>query len=281
MGFNSPSATPMITMKFDKTRLDRLFKDAPKKLLVAAGTEIRTAARIFAAVAAKNTLPYGAYEQPPKAAVNTVQNQIKRTQVPIDSLGSMWQVLKDVDKGLAAAFWTAVKMKKMGLAKQILDDLQSAGGNFTHGAVSPDIHTKARTGKNKSVPTNHRPSHIITSAGKALNTYIGRKEKTIGAAKAGWIAAGKSIGGSISNREGVKAWYNTGRHSKAKGTHQLIRTETETFLKLTNQVPWADVAFPASRKKVTGMEFLPAFRKAVQKRKEKLAEAAFKRQGGR
>jgi hypothetical protein len=62
MGFNSPSATPMITMKFDKTRLDRLFKDAPKKLLVAAGTEIRTAARIFAAVAAKNTLPYGAYE---------------------------------------------------------------------------------------------------------------------------------------------------------------------------------------------------------------------------
>jgi hypothetical protein len=79
----------------------------------------------------------------------------------------------------------------------------------------------------------------------------------------------------------VKAWYNTGRHSKAKGTHQLIRTETETFLKLTNQVPWADVAFPASRKKVTGMEFLPAFRKAVQKRKEKLAEAAFNKQSKR
>jgi hypothetical protein len=271
----------MITMKFDKTRLDRLFKDAPKKLLVAAGTDLRTAARTFAAVTARNTLPYGAYEQPPKAAVNTVQNQIKRTQVPIDSLGSMWQILKDVDKGLAAAFWTAVKMKKMGLAKQILDDLQSAGGNFTHGAVSPDVHTKARTGKNRSVPTNHRPSHIITSAGKALNTYIGRKEKTIGAAKAGWIAAGKSIGGSISNREGVKAWYNTGRHKKAKGTHQLIRTETETFLKLTNQVPWADVAFPNSQRKVVGREFEPAFRKAVEKRKKKLAEAAFNKQSKR
>ena len=271
----------MITMQFDKTRLDRLFKDAPKKFLVAAGTDLRTAARVFAAVAAKNTLPYGAFDQPPKAATNTVQNQVKRTQVPIDSLGSIWQILKDVDKGLAAAFWTAVKMKKMGLAKQILDDLQAAGGNFTHGAVSPDIHAKARTGRNRSVPTNHRPSHIITSAGTALNTYIKRKENTIGAAKAGWAAAGKSIGGSVSAREGVKAWYNTGRHRKSKGTHQLIRTETETFLKLINQVPWADVAFPQSQKKVCGREFEPAFKKAIEKRKAALAQAAFNRQSRR
>ena len=271
----------MITMKFDKTRLDRLFRDAPKKFLVAAGTDIRTAARIFAAVAARNTLPYGAYEQPPKAAMSTVENQIKRTQVPIDSLGAMWQVLKNVDQGLAAAFWTAVKARKMGLAKQILNDLQSAGASFTYGAASPAAHTRARTGRHRSVPANHQPNHIITSAGSALNTYIKRKQNTIGAAKAGWIVAGKSIGGSISNREGVKAWYNTGRHKKSKGTHQLIRTETETFLKLINQVPWADVAFPPSRKKVTGMEFLPDFKKAVAKRKKALADAAFKRQGGR
>ena len=271
----------MITMKFDKTQLDRLFKDAPKKFLVAAGTDLRTSARVFAAIAAKNTLPYGAYDQPPKAATNTVQNQIKRTQVPIDSLGSMWQILKDVDKGLAAAFWTAVKARKMGLAKQILDDLQAAGGNFTHGAVSPSVHTKARTGKNRSVPNNHRPNHIITSAGTALNTYIKKKERTIGAAKAGWAAAGKSIGGSISEREGIKAWYNTGRHRKSKGTHQLIRTETETFLKLINQVPWADVAFPASQKKVCGREFEPAFKKAIETRKAALAKAAFNRQSKR
>lgn len=271
----------MITMQFDKKRLDRLFKDAPKKFLVAAGTDLRTAARTFAAIAAKNTLPYGAFDQPPVAAMSTVENQVKRTQVPIDSLGSMWQILKDVDRGLAAAFWTAVKARKMGLAKQILDDLKAAGGDFTYGAVSPDIHTKARTGKNRSVPKNYRPSHIIISAGNALNTYIKRKQKTIGAAKAGWIAAGKSIGGSISAREGVKAWYNTGRHKKAKGTHQLIRTETKTFLKLTNQVPWADVAFPNSQRKVVGREFGPAFKKAVEKRKKKLAEAAFNKQSKR
>ena len=271
----------MIIMQFDKTRLDRLFKDVPKKFLVAAGTDLRTAARTFAAIAAKNTLPYGAYDQPPKAATNTVQNQIKRTQVPIDSLGSMWQILKDVDKGLAAAFWTAVKQRKMGIAKQILNDLQAAGGNFTHGAVSPSAHTKARTGKKRSVPTSHRPSHIVTSAGKAINTYIKLKEKTIGAAKAGWAAAGKSIGGSISAKEGVKAWYNTGRHKKARGTHQLIRTETETFLKLINQVPWADVAFPNAQRKVCNLEFLPAFKKNVATRKASLAKKAFKRQRGR
>jgi hypothetical protein len=271
----------MITMQFDKTRLDRLFKDAPKKFLVAAGTDIRTSARVFAAVAARNTLPYGAYEQPPKEVMNRVANQIRRTQVPIDELGSMWQVLKNVDQGLAAAFWTAFKAKKMGIVKQILDDLQAAGGAFTHGAVSPSEHTKARTGRRTSVPSDHKPRHIITSAGKALDTYIRSKQKTIGAAKAGWAAAGKSIGGSISEREGVKAWFNTGRHKKARGTHQLIRTETETFLKLINQVPWADVAFPASQKKVCGREFEPAFKKAIETRKKALADAAFKRQGAR
>ena len=277
----------MITMKFDKTRLDRLFKDAPKKMLVAAGTEIRTAARIFAAVAAKNTLPYGAYEQPPKAAMDTVKNQIERTQRPIDQLGSIWQDIKALDKGLAAGFWAAIKSKRAGesleftkwVLDKYLDEIQ-ARMSITHGAVRPKIHSQARTTSKRAVPKDHKPNHIIIGK-SSLDNYVAKKQKTIGAAKAGWIAAGKSIGGSISAREGVKAWFNTGRHRKAKGTHQLIRTETETFLKLTNQVPWADVAFPPSRTKVTGMEFLPAFRKAVQKRKEKLAEAAFKRQGGR
>jgi len=277
----------MITMKFDKTRLDRLFKDAPKKMLVAAGTEIRTAARIFAAVAAKNTLPYGAYEQPPKAAMDTVKNQIERTQRPIDQLGSIWQDIKALDKGLAAGFWAAIKSKRAGESPEFtkwvldkyLDEIQ-AKLNITHGAVRPKIHSQARTASNRAVPKDHKPSHIIIGK-SSLDNYVAKKQKTIGAAKAGWIAAGKSIGGSISAREGVKSWFNTGRHKKSQGKHDLIRTETETFLKLTNQVPWADVAFPPSRKKVTGMEFLPAFRKAVQKRKEKLAEAAFKRQGGR
>ena len=277
----------MITMNFDKTRLDRLFKDAPKKMLVAAGTDLRTAARVFAAVTARNTLPYGAYDQPPKAAMDTVKNQIERTQRPIDQLGSIWQDIKALDKGLAAGFWAAIKSKRAGESPEFtkwvldkyLDEIQ-ARMSITHGAVRPKIHSQARTTSKRAVPKDHKPSHIIIGK-SSLDNYVTKKQKTIGAAKAGWIAAGKSIGGSISKREGVKAWFNTGRHKKAKGTHRFIRTETETFLKLTNQVPWADVAFPASRKKVNGMEFFPAFIKAVGKRKRKLAEAAFRRQGGR
>jgi hypothetical protein len=188
---------------------------------------------------------------------------------------------------LAAGFWAAIKSKRAGESPEFtkwvldkyLDEIQ-AKMSITHGAVRPKIHSQARTTSRRAVPKDHKPTHIIIGK-SSLDNYVAKKQKTIGAAKAGWIAAGKSIGGSISAREGVKAWYNTGRHKQARGTHQLIRTETETFLKLTNQVPWADVAFPASRKKVTGMEFLPAFQKAVQKRKEKLAEAAFRRQGGR
>ena len=270
----------MITMKFDKTRLDRIFKDAPKKFLVAAGTEIRTATRIFAAVAARNTLPYGAYDQPPKEMMGRVKSDIERTQRNMDSLGSMWQDIKRIDAGLAAAFWTAVKAGKRGLAKKILEDLAVAGG-FTTGTMRRDVHEKARTTTKRGVPKDYKPNHIITSAGKALETYSKAKQRTIGAAKAGWAAAGKSLGGSVSARDGFKAWYNTGRHKKSNGTHQLIRTETQTFLKLINQVPWADVAFPPSQKRVVGREFEPAFQKAIAKRKKALADAAFNRQSKR
>jgi len=270
----------MITMKFDKERLDRLFKDAPKKFLVAAGTEIRTAARIFAAVAARNTLPYGAYVQPPKEMMGRVKSDIERTQRQMDSLGSMWQDIKQIDAGLAAAFWTAVKSGKRGLAKKILEDLAVEGG-FTTGAVNPSVHTKARTTAKRGVPKDYKATHVITSAGEALAKYSAKKQKTIGAAKAGWAAAGKSIGGTVSARDGFKTWYNTGRHKKSRGSHQLVRTETETFLKLINQVPWADVAFPPSQKRVVAREFMPDFKRAVAKRKKALADAAFKRQGGR
>lgn len=278
----------MITMKFDKTQLDRLFKDAPKKFLVAAGTDIRTAARTFAAIAAKNTLPYGAYDQPPKHSVGKVQADIKRTQRYIDDLGSIWRDIKAVDPGLAAGFWEAVKAKKAGQSAEFtawvlpkyLKEITAKTG-ITFGPVRANAHKSARTTPKRAVPQDYKPTHIVSTSEKSLTDYIAKKQKTIGAAKAGWAAAGKSIGGSISEREGIKAWYNTGRHRKSKGTHQLIRTETETFLKLINQVPWANVAFPASQKKVCGREFEPAFKKAIETRKAALAKAAFNRKSKR
>ena len=278
----------MITMQFDRTQLDRLFKDAPKKFLVAAGTDIRTAARTFAAIAAKNTLPYGAYDQPPKHSVGKVQADIKRTQRYIDDLGSIWRDIKAVDPGLAAGFWEAVKAKKAGQSAEFtawvlpkyLKEITAKTG-ITFGPVRANAHKSARTTPKRAVPQDYKPTHIVSTSEKSLTDYIAKKQKTIGAAKAGWAAAGKSIGGSISAKEGVNAWYNTGAHRKSRGTHQLIRTETETFLKLINQVPWADVAFPSAQRKVCSLEFLPAFKKNVATRKKALATAAFKKQGGR
>jgi hypothetical protein len=276
MGLNLAGSKPMIKFKVDNSGLERLFKGMPKRVLVAVGSEIRTAARTFAAVAARNTLPYGAYDEPTEAAMLTVQNQIKRTQPTIDQLGSMWQDLKAVDKGLAAAMWTAYKDRKMGTVKQIIEDLSVQGG-FTHGAASYEVHKKARTGIRRSVPKNHKPTHIVTSSQGAVNTLVKKKQATIGAAKAGWAAAAKSLGGSVSAREGFPSWYNTGRHKKSTGYHNMIRTETETFIELTNTVPWIDQAFPASRRKVAASEFYPAFKRALETRKAALAEAAAKR----
>jgi hypothetical protein len=266
----------MIKFKVDNSGLERLFKGMPKRVLVAVGSEIRTAARVYASVAARNTLPYGAYENPPDEMMGRVKIDVERTQRTIDALGSIWQDLKAIDKGLAAAMWTAYKARKMGTVKQIIEDLSVQGG-FTHGAVNPSIHTQARTTAKRAVPKNHKAKHIITSAGNALAKYVAKKQKTIGAAKAGWAAAAKSIGGNVSEREGFRKWFNTGRHKKSTGYHNMIRTETETFIELTNTVPWADSAFPASQKTRVAKEFEPIFKRALETRKAALAEAAAKR----
>jgi hypothetical protein len=276
MGLNLAGSKPMIKAKVDTNGLRQLFSGMPKRVLIAAGTETRTSARIFAAVAARNTMPYGAYENPPKEAMSLVKSDIERTQRPIDELGSIHEDLKAIDKGLAAAMWTAYKARKMGTVKKIIEDLAVQGG-FTYGAVSPSIHTQARTGSYRRVPREHKAKHIITSAGNSLSKYVAAKQKTIGAAKAGWAAAAKSIGGSVSEREGFRKWFNTGVHRKSTGKFDLIRTETETLIKLTNTVPWADSAFPASQKTRVAKEFEPIFKRALETRKAALAEAAAKR----
>jgi hypothetical protein len=266
----------MITANVNTNGLRQLFSGMPKRVLVAAGTETRTAARVFAAVAARNTLPYGAYENPPKDMMGKVKSDVERTQRTIDALGSIWQDLKAIDKGLAAAMWAAYKARKMGTVKQIIEDLATQGG-FTYGAVNPSVHNQARTTAKRGVPKDYKAKHIITSAGNALAKYVAAKQKTIGAAKAGWAAAAKSIGGSVSEREGFRKWFNTGVHRKSTGKFDLIRTETETFIKLTNTVPWADTAFPVSQKNRVKIEFYPAFKRAIEKRKAALAEAAARR----
>jgi hypothetical protein len=266
----------MIKAKVNTNGLRDLFSGMPQRVLVAAGTETRTAARIFAAVAARNTLPYGAYESPPKEMMGRVKSDVERTQRTIDALGSIWQDLKAIDKGLAAAMWTAYKARKMGTVKQIIEDLSVQGG-FTHGAVNPSVHNQARTTAKRGVPKDYKAKHIITSAGNALAKYVAAKQKTIGAAKAGWAAAAKSIGGSVSEREGFRKWFNTGAHRKSTGKFELIQSVTEMAIKLTNTVPWADVAFPPSQKKRVAVEFLPAFKRAIEKRKAALAAAAAKR----
>ena len=283
MGGHSPGSKPMIKAKVDTNGLRQLFNGMPQRVLVAAGTETRTAARIFAAVAARNTLPYGAYESAPKEMMGRVKIDVERTQRPIDKLGSIWQDLERLDKGLAAGFWAAIKSKRAGESPEFtkwvldkyLDEIQ-AKMSITHGAVRPKIHKQARTTAKRAVPKNHKPTHIIIGKSN-LDNYVAKKQKTIGAAKAGWAAAAKSIGGSVSEREGFRKWFNTGVHRKSTGKFELIQSVTEMAIKLTNTVPWADVAFPPSQKNRVKIEFYPAFKRAIEKRKAALIAAAAKR----
>jgi len=283
MGLNFAVSKPMIKAKVNTNGLRDLFNGMPKRVIVAAGTETRTAARIFAAVAARNTLPYGAYDSPPDYMMGVVKRDIEKTQRPIDQLGSIWDDLKKLDKGLADGFWAAIKSKEAGespeftkwVLNRYLNEIQSRMG-ITHGAVRPKIHKQARTTTHRGVPQKHKPTHIIIGK-SSLDSYIAKKQKTIGAAKAGWAAAAKSIGGSVSEREGFRKWFNTGVHRKSTGKYNMIRTDMERYIKLTNTVPWADVAFPPSQKTRTAKEYDPIFERAIKKRKDALAAAAAKR----
>ncbi len=264
----------MIKAKVDSKALEKKLSTASKGTLNGIHREARMAARLFCGIMAKYTQPFGFADERPATSMTLVKGDIERTQRKWDSLGSMWRDMEAFDEGLAAAYWVAVKAGNMAKVRRLLlkfTDYTSAA------TVNKDAHESARTTKRKRVPGKHKPTHIVTGK-SAMEKYIATKQKTIGAAKAGWAKAAKSIGGSVSAREKFSAWFNTGQHKKSSGVHSVATTPTGLLFKMTNQVPWASEAIGRGGISQASREYPSLWKATMEGETKRKAEAALKRQ---
>lgn len=200
------------------------------KLLI---QEVRT----LAVESARITLPFGLTDKPFKRLGARIKTDISRIFKRADNLGSAYKQLEAADPALAREYWRAEKAGEKEKARRILRRLCAKAG-LPIGAIRPELHQSARKARYGRVPDNAEPLAII-SKGEALERYIAKVQRQIGAVKAGWIAAAKALGGSV---RGVPRWANTGAHKSSRGTASVKQGAKGARIELQNQVSYAPEA---------------------------------------
>lgn len=201
--------------------------------------------RTLAVECARVTLPFGLTHKPWKRLAARIAADIKRIFKRADDFAGNPDALMAIAR-LAPARWDPALTRQYNLAissgeaekaRRLLRKI-CANAGISIGAIRADLHQKARTGSYGRVPDDAKPMAVI-SKGDALNRYIAKVQRQIGAVKAGWIAAAKKLGGSVRN---VPRWANTGMHKKSKGDAVVKREAKGSRIELHNQVSYAPTA---------------------------------------
>ena len=200
------------------------------KLLI---QEVRT----LAVESARITLPFGLTDKPFKKLAARIKADINRIFKRADNLGTAFKQLEAADPALAREYWRADKNGEPEKARRILRKLCAKAG-IPVGAIRPDLHKNARTARYGRVPDSAKTLAVI-SKGEALDRYIAKVQRQIGAVKAGWIAAAKTLGGTV---RGIPRWANTGAHKTSQGTAVVKRGDKGANIELHNQVSYAPEA---------------------------------------
>jgi hypothetical protein len=200
------------------------------KLLI---QEVRT----LAVECARVTLPFGLTDKPYKRLAARIAADIKRIFKRADNLGGAFKQLEAADPDMGRQYWHATNHGEPEKARRLLRKLCAKAG-LSIGAIRPDLHQKARTARYGRVPDDAKTLAVI-SKGEALDRYISKVQRQIGAVKAGWIAAAKKLGGTL---RGIPRWANTGMHKKSQGEAVVKREAKGSRIELLNQVSYAPTA---------------------------------------
>jgi hypothetical protein len=198
--------------------------------------------RTLAVECARVTLPFGFSNKAYKGLAARIASDIKRIFKRADDFTSNPDAIMAIarlaparwDPALARQYRLAASNGDLEKARRLLRKICSNAG-ISIGAIRPDLHQKARTGRYGRVPDDAKPLAII-SKGDALNRYIAKVQRQIGAVKAGWIAAAKKLGGTL---RGIPRWANTGMHKKSQGDAVVKREAKGSRIELLNQVSYA------------------------------------------
>jgi hypothetical protein len=234
------------------------------KLLI---QEVRT----LAVESARVTLPFGLSDKTYKKLAARIKSDILRIFKRADQLGSAFQQLEAADPALAQQYWQAQQSGDEARARRLLRKLSAKAG-IAIGAIRPELHQSARTAHYGRVPDNAKTVAII-SKGDALNRYIAKVQQQIGAVKAGWIAAAKTLGGTV---RGIPRWANTGVHKNSHGNAAVKRAEKGSTVELTNQVSYAPQACDDGQLRHAERRARLRLQNAIAEKLKAMAERAFR-----
>ena len=177
-------------------QLQHALRASPKAVIRESQKVLVMTARQLAAAYAEATVPpaSGGDKAADKfrARIASEQSRLYPTR---NDHRAIYGMIHQTDENLAAAYWQAVQSGRTRVANRIL---LAAGLPQAQPSASESL--SARTGRGRSVPKNAQP--IGVAQANQLRRHIKERQSRVGLAKAGWLAAGLSLGGRI--RQGGK-----------------------------------------------------------------------------
>lgn len=137
------------------------------------------------------------------------------THAVFHDLNRTYRELRQINQDQAAGFWR-IAQRKPSQIDQYLDTTPLAALNT--GVPDDATHNAARTVRGR-VPRQAGSGKIVVRHKSKLATYLKRRSKAVGAAKASWAHAAQAINGR--SVRGPERWANTGAHKHVSGTAQL------------------------------------------------------------
>lgn len=194
--------------------------------------EIMITGRNLAKSLAYSTQPYGLKPDARRMGEQAVENDIRKV---FGTPASVYEDLDMKDERAASQFWKAFTNRD---TPGMLEVVKSQG-LYIHDIAeqpSPSLHESHRKSKGR-VYLKMQRAIVLNSA--ALKSYIKKRQKMVGFAKAGWARAAEKLGGL----RGFPVWASS-KHPSAQGGADVSPDPLRPMVVIHNSVPYIRDALP-------------------------------------
>lgn len=239
-----------VRVKVNTRSSDELFAKMGWTLKNSLPGYLRQEARLVAVSLAIQTQPFGS------SATSQAVGQVATSRDIYRVYTTPGKAFSDVQNARAqAGFWKAVKSSAWDRAEKILRRSGNALkfttiDNFDGGAR----HRQLRNNQGR-IPPSQKPVMIVRNP-SALKTYIKAEMKKVGFGKGGWSACARALGGT----RGIPGWVS---RQDSPGTVVESYKEERSWIRLTNDVPYADKILSLAQKEEAIAIAMDRLRKSV------------------
>ena len=263
----------------DSAKWDRKMARFSAELQRTLPSVVNQAARSCAIQYAYASQPHG-FMDPEKFKL-TIVSEVARVFITRQNASGVYLLIREIDPAKAEAYRAAHKKGSMRRAADILNSV-----NIPR-STDISILKNARTGKNAHVPKKIKARSLVTQGEQ--RAIINRQLKLAGFAKAGWVNAGRSLGGRLrtnntsasgqrTTTETIPTWIRAvaNKYKDSGGSH-TGSTATTAFAEIYTSVRHAENALSDGAKtsatEMARTYFVNACRESIQILKAKIFAA--------